>query len=211
VSKYVSSFDVKSELDVPSRLVTIDDLRKSEEVPEDLLRSLFLEKFFNKYGGKKIEGPNARGPDFIGVKDGKKIRIEIEKRASDFLMHNREPKEYDVVYCLYKDSDLPVQTERLIDKTPTKVEIIEMIKNMGPPEVLGNYGLLYAVAILLKNNHRIEALRHIFRWSDPRMFGAHSKFEIKLFEFILLGADWDSLEIPYSVAHEKLLNYLCFE
>jgi hypothetical protein len=211
VAKYVSSFDLKSGPDEPSELGKIDDLRKSEEIPEDLLHSLFLEKFFNKYGGKKIEGPNARGPDFIGIKDGKKVRIEIEKRASDFLMHNREPREYDIVYCLYKDSDLPVQTERLIDKTPTKVEIIEMIKNMGPPEVLGNYGLLHAVAILLKNNHRIEALQHIFRWSDPRMFGAHSKFEIKLFEFVLLGADLDSLEIPYSVAHEKLLNYLCFE
>jgi hypothetical protein len=103
VAKYVSSFDVKSEL------VKIDDIRQSEEIPEDLLRALFLEKFFNRYGGKKIEGPNARGPDFVGIKDGKRVRIEIEKRASDFLMHNREPREYDVVYCLYKDADLPVQ------------------------------------------------------------------------------------------------------
>lgn len=205
MAKYASSFDMQSEP------VKIDDLRKSDEIPEDLLRALFLEKFFNKYGGKKIEGPNARSPDFIGFKDGKKVRIEIEKRSSDFLMHNREPGEYDIVYCLYKDSDLPVQTERLIDKTPTKAEIIEMIKDMRPPEALGNYGLLHAVGILLKNHHRVEALRHIFRWSDPRMFGAHSKFEIKLFEFVLLGADWDSLEIPYSVAHEKLLNYLCLE
>jgi len=200
--KHVLSFDV------PAELVKINELRRSEEVPEDLLHALFLEKFFNKYGGKKIEGPNSHGPDFIGVKDGKRVRIEIEKRASDFLMHNREPRDFDIVYCLYKDCDLPVPTEQLIEKTPTEGEIIEMIKNMRPAEALGNYGLLYAVAVLLKNHHRIEALRQIFHWSDPRKFGAHTKFEIRLFEFVLLGADWDSLEIPYSVAHEKILDYL---
>jgi len=44
------------------------------------------------------------------IKNGKKVRVEVEIYASSFVKHNHNPNEIDEVICVVNDAKLPVNT-----------------------------------------------------------------------------------------------------
>jgi hypothetical protein len=47
-------------------------------------------------------------PDFVLLKDGIKVRVELETISSNFIFHGHKPQDVDLVICLLKDTELPV-------------------------------------------------------------------------------------------------------
>lgn len=52
-------------------------------------------------------------PDFIMIKNGKKIRVEVEIYSSSFIKHKHDPKNVDEVLCVINDLELPVKTIKI--------------------------------------------------------------------------------------------------
>ncbi len=44
------------------------------------------------------------------LKNGKKVKVEVEIYASSFLKHNHNPDEVDEVLCVVNDANLPIKT-----------------------------------------------------------------------------------------------------
>lgn len=65
---------------------------------------------YNLLGFDRIITENrVRFPDFIMLKDGKEVRVEVETLSSNFILHKHNPKEVDLVICLVKNKELPVK------------------------------------------------------------------------------------------------------
>lgn len=62
---------------------------------------------YKKLGfSKMIRGDISRCPDFIMLRDGKEIGIELETVASNFLAHKHQLDKVDEIICLVKDVEL---------------------------------------------------------------------------------------------------------
>ena len=52
-----------------------------------------------------------RVPDYIAMRNGKLIRVELETLSSNFIKHGHDPEEVDLVLCVAADKEVPVKTE----------------------------------------------------------------------------------------------------
>lgn len=110
------SDEIKSELDLQGR--------KGESYNAIIQRNItFVKKFsneeqfskwfvenYNLIGFSKIYKQNPSSfPDFIMIKDEKKVRVELETASSNFIKHGHDASEVDLVICLVRDIDLPVE------------------------------------------------------------------------------------------------------
>ncbi len=74
---------------------------------EDL--KLWFKKNYKKLGFQKIlRYDQMRFPDFIVLENGKKVRVELEIKSSNFILHNHSTKKVDKVICIEKDVQLKV-------------------------------------------------------------------------------------------------------
>lgn len=109
------SEDTKNELDTLGC--------KGESYEEIIKRTITFTKKFNNesdftgwfkdnyelFGFTKIlKQSTCRTPDFIMLKDGQEVNVELETIASNFKRHGHDPTTVDLVICLVKDVDLPV-------------------------------------------------------------------------------------------------------
>ena len=110
------SDEVKNELDLQGR--------KGESYNTIIERNItFIKKFsneeqfskwfednYNLIGFTQIDKQN-RGnfPDFVMIKDNKKVRVELETASSNFIKHGHDASFVDLVICLVKDIELPVE------------------------------------------------------------------------------------------------------
>ena len=79
------------------------------------LRNWF-KKNYKSLGFSKILKDNSKGfPDFIMLEKGKKVRIELEIKSSNFILHKHSSKEVDKVICIYKDVKLDIPVIELQD------------------------------------------------------------------------------------------------
>jgi len=60
-----------------------------------------------------LEENSGKGPDLVMVKNGKKLKVEVEIYSSSFLKHNHNPKEVDEVLCVVNDTNLPIKTIKI--------------------------------------------------------------------------------------------------
>jgi len=106
---------------------------------ESDLRNWF-KKNYKKLGFSKIIKSNSLGfPDFIMLKEGKKIRVELELESSNFILHNHSPKKVDLIICAIEDIKLKIPT--------LKIKNIKLIKfNQKAP-----YSLQELIFPLFKN------------------------------------------------------------
>lgn len=89
------------------------------------------------FGFDKIVKENKRSfPDFILMKKGKEIRVEIETLSSNFIRHNHNPVEVDMVICLLNDMELTVPT---LEITPFEYESIRTTINITKSTLLKIY------------------------------------------------------------------------
>lgn len=47
-------------------------------------------------------------PDFIMIKDGKKVKVELETKLSNFILHKHPINEVDEIICVEKDVELKI-------------------------------------------------------------------------------------------------------
>lgn len=80
-----------------------------------------------------IEDNKNKTPDFIMLKDGEKVKVELETFSSNFILHGHKKEDVDVVICLLKDKDIEVHTVEINMFTPThhvKVSIERDVVNI---------------------------------------------------------------------------------
>ena len=64
-------------------------------------------KNYSKLGYSKIVRSDiSRCPDFIMLRDGKEIGVELETLSSNFVMHKHDLNKVDEIVCMVKDLDL---------------------------------------------------------------------------------------------------------
>jgi len=59
---------------------------------------------------KIIEKNDRKVPDLVMLRDGKKVRVEVEMYSSSFLKHKHNPDDADEVLCVVNDKEIPVKT-----------------------------------------------------------------------------------------------------
>ncbi len=71
--------------------------------------SKWFEKNFKKIGYEGIVKINKRKfPDFIMLRKGKNIRVELETLSSNFILHKHNPKGADEVVCIKENVKLKI-------------------------------------------------------------------------------------------------------
>lgn len=86
----------------------------------------WFEKNFKKLGFSKIIRRDVGVfPDFIMLKGNKKVRVELETKSSNFILHNHNPEKVDKVVCVKKDVnlDIPVIEIRELQYVPQTARI----------------------------------------------------------------------------------------
>jgi len=69
----------------------------------------WFKKNYKKLGFTKIlKYDSGNFPDFVVLENGKKIRIELEIKSSNFILHKHQASKVDKVICVKKDADLKV-------------------------------------------------------------------------------------------------------
>ena len=67
----------------------------------------WFRKNYRKLGFSKIvRGDISRCPDFIMMRDGKEIGVELETVASNFIAHKHQLDKVDEILCIIKNIDL---------------------------------------------------------------------------------------------------------
>ncbi len=73
--------------------------------------SEWFRKNYKKLGFSKIiRGDISRCPDFIMLREGREVRVELETLSSNFLVHKHPLTSVDEIICLVKDISLPKKT-----------------------------------------------------------------------------------------------------
>jgi len=93
----------------------------------------WFKKNFDMFGFDKIKEErlgSAGYPDFIMIKSGKEVRVELETASSHFIQHKHDPKGADLVICLVNDKEIPVKTLEItpfestaLDRTTIQISI----------------------------------------------------------------------------------------
>src|SRR3989344_8970085 len=107
----------------------------------------WFEKNFKKFGYSKIVRKDIGiFPDFIMLKKGKNVRVELETLSSNFILHRHDYRKVDEVICIKDDFKLKVPTieVRGLDYVGGKVRVSATIdtETMNIVRVLlknGNY------------------------------------------------------------------------
>jgi len=74
----------------------------------------WFEKNYKKLGYSKIiKKDNGKFPDFIMLRKGKEIKVELETLASNFILHKHNPEKVDEIICIKKDIDIGVLTREI--------------------------------------------------------------------------------------------------
>ena len=60
-----------------------------------------------------IEENRNKVPDFVMVRGGKKVRVEVEVYSSSFIKHKHDHEKVDEVLCVINDVKLPVKTIKI--------------------------------------------------------------------------------------------------
>lgn len=69
----------------------------------------WFKKNYKKLGFSKIIRYNQqRFPDFVVMQGNKKVKIELEIKSSNFLLHKHPINKVDKVICIEKDADLNI-------------------------------------------------------------------------------------------------------
>ena len=116
----------------------------------------WFKKNYSLFGFKKLLSPNEFAGDYYNFVcedfDGKTHKVEVEQLASDYFLHKHKRGDVDMVVCLVKDTELPIESISLINsifKASDSQEIDALeVKVLGlskilflPPELLYKAGL----------------------------------------------------------------------
>jgi len=109
----------------------------------------WFEKNFRRLGYVKILKKNKyKFPDYIMMRNNEKIRVELELRSSNFILHKHPIEQVDEVVCIEKDNSLPKKIIKVggltyepkkvkrvnIALDDTQIGILKSIKGFGTKE-----------------------------------------------------------------------------
>lgn len=74
----------------------------------------WFKKNYKKLGFSKIvRYDQQRFPDFVMLRDGKEVRVELEIKSSNFILHKHPIGEVDEIICIKKDVELKMPITEL--------------------------------------------------------------------------------------------------
>ena len=74
----------------------------------------WFEKNFRKLGYSKIiRKDNGNFPDFIMLKNNKKISVELETLSSNFILHKHDKNKVNEIVCIKNDIDINIPTKEV--------------------------------------------------------------------------------------------------
>lgn len=112
----------------------------------------WFENNFEILGFDKIKETKERGsPNFKMIKDGKEMGVELETLSSNFLKHGHDSEEIDLVLCLLKDEELPVETKEI-----TELELAPEASTPSSRET--KYGKILLLLELARMGANVETL-----------------------------------------------------
>lgn len=82
------------------------DKRKMIAYGEGSIMEWFKENYKSIGFEKILKNQWNKTPDFIMLKNGKEVKVEIEFKTSDFIKHGHKVSEADYVICCVKDVEL---------------------------------------------------------------------------------------------------------
>lgn len=82
------------------------DKRKMIAYSEGSIEEWFKKNYKSLDFDKILKKQWNKTPDFIVLKDGKEVKVEIEFKTSDFIKHGHKVYEADYVICCIKDVEL---------------------------------------------------------------------------------------------------------
>jgi len=72
----------------------------------------WFKKNYKKLGFSKILKSNTKGfPDFVMLKNNKEVKVELEIKSSNFILHNHSSEKVDMVVCVIEDVKLGIPTK----------------------------------------------------------------------------------------------------
>lgn len=84
----------------------------------------WFKKNYKKLGFSEILKSNTKGcPDFIMLEGDKKVKVELEIKTSNFILHKHSRKKVDKIICAIEDIKLKVPTIKI-----KNVKLIEFDK-----------------------------------------------------------------------------------
>jgi len=97
-----------------SELKTDIKSRRIEFIPTNELGVILLfGKYHDYFGFKILDVRSQHSPDCIASKNNEQKRIEFEYKASNFITHNHNLNEIDLIVCWIKDRELPIEVLEL--------------------------------------------------------------------------------------------------
>ena len=99
----------------------------------------WFEKNFENAGYSKIIKDNkGRFPDFIMLKENKKVGVELETVSSNFILHKHDIKKVDELVCIKEDVKIPITTIVLNQlKYESRIERISATIDKKTKEMIG--------------------------------------------------------------------------
>ncbi len=88
----------------------------------------YIKANFKKLGFDIIDGPFDKGYDFRGVYKGRDVIVEVESKATNFILHKHDPGEVDILITLYLNDDRDFRGQKPEEwkkKLPPKAIIID--------------------------------------------------------------------------------------
>ena len=85
---------------------------------------LYIKNNYKRLGFDSLEGPFETGYDFKGVYKGNKVIVEAERVPANFVLHDHDPKEVDILIVLADDDT----DRKLLPKKIIKVDAEDFIK-----------------------------------------------------------------------------------
>ena len=95
----------------------VNKITKKKEIvsSEEEFKKWFIGNYKKLGYSKIIRKDIGVYPDFIMLKDGKEVRVELETLLSNFVLHKHNPKKVDEVVCIKKNISLNVPVLEVID------------------------------------------------------------------------------------------------
>lgn len=88
--------------------------------------SKWFERNFKKLGYSKIiRFDNGKFPDYIMLKKGEEVRVELETFSSNFILHKHDKTKVDEVVCIKKDVELgiPIKEVKELKYVPSTIRV----------------------------------------------------------------------------------------
>ena len=85
-------------------------VRKKRIKNEEEFEKWFENNFIGLGYEKIIKKNKKRFPDYIMLKGNRRIRVELETKSSNFVLHNHDKRKVDIVICIDDDINLGLPT-----------------------------------------------------------------------------------------------------